>query len=140
MLRSYRRRREARREELSPIAANSPVDEQVFRQLQAQRVASILAQMAEPMRAVWISHVLDGASCHQVAATMNLPLGTVKSRLRRVWARLRESSEDLSADAATAERKSESRAADGSSGPLPGIGRALEHRSHLANALEFPMQ
>ncbi|HEY8943178.1 MAG TPA: sigma-70 family RNA polymerase sigma factor [Polyangiaceae bacterium] len=140
MLRSYRRRRETRADELSAIPANSAVDEQVCRQLQVHRLALRLAEMAEPMRAVWISHVLDGASCHQVAAAMSLPLGTVKSRLRRAWASLRENSESLSDTSASAERKQESHAADGSSGALLGIGRALEHRCHPADALEYPMQ
>ncbi|HET9960362.1 MAG TPA: sigma-70 family RNA polymerase sigma factor [Polyangiaceae bacterium] len=60
----------------------------------SRRLQLALAEISAPLLEVWIRHVLDGASCQAVASELGLPLGTVKSRLRRVWARVFEASNE----------------------------------------------
>jgi DNA-directed RNA polymerase specialized sigma24 family protein len=55
-----------------------------------QRLRTLLDTMPRPMREVWLSHVVEGEPCSAVAATLQVPIGTVKSRLRRAWSAVLE--------------------------------------------------
>jgi RNA polymerase sigma-70 factor (ECF subfamily) len=119
MLRSYRRRAEVCEDAIPQLGAHSQAEEYVHRQRELRRLRLLFAGVPEPMRDVWLRHVIDGTPCHEVATVMNLPLGTVKSRLRRVWKKVLDRSVLGDVELA-ANRQSHTR--DGTNDALPGIG------------------
>jgi RNA polymerase sigma-70 factor, ECF subfamily len=93
LLRGYRRRAEVADFELASLAAPPRAEEYLQQQRELRRLRVLFAGVAKPLRDAWLQHVLGGAPCHEVAALMGLPVGTVKSRVRRVWAKVFDSYE-----------------------------------------------
>jgi len=123
LLRSYRRRAEVGDFELASLAASPRAEEYLQGQRELRRLRVLFAGVAKPLRDVWLQHVLGGAPCHEVAALMGLPVGTVKSRVRRVWAKVLESSELNEAKLPRSRRaRSLVCTKQGSFAALPGIG------------------
>ncbi len=89
MLRGRRRRRETELAPAHPLATAPQAEDDVARRRTLRQIADFFATASAGLRDVWLAHVLDGQSCHSVAKSFGLPLGTVKSRLRRsregVW-------------------------------------------------------
>jgi RNA polymerase sigma-70 factor, ECF subfamily len=59
-------------------------------ELDARRVSRLASQLDPDLTRVLDLAYFEGLSCSEMAATLSLPLGTVKSRLARALARLRE--------------------------------------------------
>ncbi len=85
------RQRQRRREvaDLVEPGGGTAPDEALQRAEQASAVRSALAELPEPTRAVLVLHHLEGLSLPEVATTLGVPVGTVKSRLHRGGADLR---------------------------------------------------
>ena len=64
--------------------------ELVERELTQERVAEAWARLSEEHRVVLSMHDVEGYSLVELAAMMDLPVGTLKSRVHRARARLRE--------------------------------------------------
>ena len=62
----------------------------VDQQLTQERLAAAWAQLSEEHRVVLSMHDVEGYSLVELAAMMDLPVGTLKSRVHRARARLRE--------------------------------------------------
>lgn len=54
------------------------------------KVADALAELGEDLRRVIVLADIDGASMHELVEELEVPVGTVKSRLHRARARLRQ--------------------------------------------------
>lgn len=59
------------------------------------RVQAVLASLPPDQHSVVTLSYLDGLSHSEIAAKLNLPLGTVKSRMRLAYQKIREAVEDL---------------------------------------------
>ena len=68
---------------LEPVAATPPAWARLERQELAQRVAAALACLDDRYRQVVVLSDMQGASYEEIAATLDIPLGTVRSRLHR---------------------------------------------------------
>jgi RNA polymerase sigma-70 factor, ECF subfamily len=81
----YRRRagRETTRDDVDVIdaAAEAP-DALLERERRRRLVLAALEQVELSRRAVFVLHELDGVTCEEVARTLEIPVGTVYSRLR----------------------------------------------------------
>ena len=85
---AYRRRAHRRHEdlvdtvgELSDSRASNPETEASENQARA-RLAVILDEMAVAQRAVFVMFEIDQMACHEIAAAIGCPVGTIHSRLR----------------------------------------------------------
>lgn len=77
------------------VADDMPPDEQVM-QIQTQRlVGAALEQLPQDQLQVIKLSYMEGLSQSEIADKLSLPLGTVKSRMRLAYQRLRGSFEDL---------------------------------------------
>ncbi|MHB8510789.1 MAG: RNA polymerase sigma factor [Actinomycetota bacterium] len=65
-----------------------PPDEQAIRSERALRVQNALRKLSDDHRAVVVLHDIQGLEYPEVAEVLELPLGTVKSRLHRARAEL----------------------------------------------------
>ena len=70
-------------------AANLPIDEQVERKLERERIQKSLATLPEAQREVIKMAYFDGYSQSEIATLLNQPLGTVKTRVRLAMQKLR---------------------------------------------------
>ena len=70
-------------------AANPPIDEQVERKLERERIQKSLATLPEAQREVIRMAYFDGYSQSEIATLLNQPLGTVKTRVRLAMQKLR---------------------------------------------------
>ena len=70
-------------------AANLPIDEQVERKLERERIQKSLATLPAAQREVIRMAYFDGYSQSEIAALLNQPLGTVKTRVRLAMQKLR---------------------------------------------------
>lgn len=68
---------------LEPEAATPPAWARLERQELAQRVAAALSRLDDRYRQVVVLSDMQGASYEEIAATLDIPLGTVRSRLHR---------------------------------------------------------
>ncbi len=90
-----RRRGELSVEELRRIGAVEPVETQtdvaapLEREEQIRRVRSALARLGADHRAVLILRELEGCCYETIAEILQIPVGTVRSRLHRARAQLR---------------------------------------------------
>jgi RNA polymerase sigma-70 factor (ECF subfamily) len=89
--RTYRRRREVSCEAASaesyapawgPALSHEP-DELLHIERTRARAFQILEQLTPELRQVFVLFVLNGSTAREIARALELPLGTVKSRLRR---------------------------------------------------------
>jgi RNA polymerase sigma-70 factor (ECF subfamily) len=82
--RSYRRRREQPDETVEELpSSNAPPDVLMQRKQVQCQVRAVLASMDAALRDVLVSFALEHRSLAEIAHASDLPLGTVKSRLRR---------------------------------------------------------
>ncbi len=70
-------------------------DEIVTRRQEAESVNRALAEIPAEQKQVLMLAFVDDISQSEIAARLNLPLGTVKSRMRLAYARLRKTLETL---------------------------------------------
>ncbi|HJY76391.1 MAG TPA: sigma-70 family RNA polymerase sigma factor [Burkholderiales bacterium] len=100
-LRIDRLRREVCWQELSDDVAegtpseDTPPDDAASEHQRQARVQAVLAALPEDQRAVVTAAFVDGLSHHDISARLSLPLGTVKSRLRLAYQKVRAALEDL---------------------------------------------
>ncbi len=102
-LRISRLRREVSWQELSdemaevvPCTDPGP-DEEVVQREREQRVQAALARLPTDQRNIVNLAFVDGLSHNEIARHLALPLGTVKSRLRLAYQKVRDSVEDMAA-------------------------------------------
>lgn len=81
-------------EEATPSEDAAPDDMASERQRQA-RVQAVLAGLPMDQREVVTLAFIDGLSHNELARRLSLPLGTVKSRLRLAYQKVRDALEDL---------------------------------------------
>ncbi len=84
-----RRNREARDARLLPAAAPIDLEQQVWSQLASEQVRAALGKLKDDERQVIELAYFGGQSYRQVAASLDQPEGTVKSRIRTGLRRLR---------------------------------------------------
>lgn len=100
-LRIDRLRREFDWQELPPEmeqvlpADTTPPDEEVSDRQRQSRVRSVLSELGPEQREIVTLAYIDGLSHTQIAEKLNLPLGTVKSRMRLAYQKVRTGLEDL---------------------------------------------
>jgi RNA polymerase sigma-70 factor, ECF subfamily len=99
-LRIDRLRREVAWQELpeghNEIVSDDPTPETVVSDRERQaRTQAALANLPQEQRDVVSLSYLEGLSHSEIAERMNLPLGTVKSRMRLAYQKIREAVEDL---------------------------------------------
>jgi RNA polymerase sigma-70 factor (ECF subfamily) len=110
-----RRKRRARRRGLFPVSlgqddacgesaapepatrAPGPLGE-TLRHEQAERIAEAISQLPELYHHIVLLRDVEGMSYEEISETLDLPLGSVKSRLHRARLQLRELLADLWAD------------------------------------------
>ncbi len=68
---------------VEPVATTPPAWARLERQELAQRVAAALSRLDDRYRQVVVLSDMQGASYEEIAATLDIPLGTVRSRLHR---------------------------------------------------------
>ena len=74
-------------------SGEEPADEQLAREQEREQVGSALAELpAEQLQIIRLSFE-DGLTQSEIAGKLNLPLGTVKSRMRLAYDKLRGSVE-----------------------------------------------
>lgn len=96
--RRLKRRREVDDASLVELASSEPDPEQTAEQRRLTRLfAQVLEQLSLELRAVFVLYELEDFTMAEIATTLNVPPGTVASRLRRA----RESFERLAAEALT---------------------------------------
>lgn len=100
-LRVDRLRREVAWQELTTEQASAipdealPPDEMASHRQRQQRVQTVLASLPEEQRQVVTLAYIDGLSQSEIATRTGLPLGTVKSRMRLAYEKVRNALEDL---------------------------------------------
>ncbi|MEX0959226.1 MAG: RNA polymerase sigma factor [Burkholderiales bacterium] len=78
-------------EAIEPLHATEPGPEEAAERKHLQsRIAAALAELSVEHRAVVTLHDMEGYNITELAQSLDLPVGTVKSRLHRARARLRE--------------------------------------------------
>lgn len=73
--------------------ASEPADQTVDATRRDERIRSAMADLPEEQRSLVKLAFFDGLSHSEIAAAADLPLGTVKSRIRLAFARLRKAIE-----------------------------------------------
>jgi RNA polymerase sigma-70 factor, ECF subfamily len=99
-LRIDRLRREVPWQELpeghNEISSDDPTPDQIVSDRERQeRTQAALATLPEDQKAVVSLSYLEGLSHSEIADRLNLPLGTVKSRMRLAYLKIRQAVEDL---------------------------------------------
>jgi RNA polymerase sigma-70 factor (ECF subfamily) len=74
---------------------DTPPDELVSEQERKERVQTALATLPPDQHEVVALSYLEGLSHSEIAERLTLPLGTVKSRMRLAYQKIRDSVEDL---------------------------------------------
>jgi RNA polymerase sigma factor (sigma-70 family) len=78
-------------DELPEVPAEAPgPDERAFAELTLARIEMALSQLPADQRAVLAWHDIEGYTLEELADSHDLPLGTLKSRLHRARAALRQ--------------------------------------------------
>lgn len=65
------------------LSADDRVEDQVIGQITGESVRECLKLLPPAARMVLVMHYMEGASCQEIAATLEQPLGTVKNNLFR---------------------------------------------------------
>ncbi len=76
-------------------STDTPPDDEVSNRQRQKRVQTVLDGLPEDQRAVVVLAYIDGLSHSEIAAKLSLPLGTVKSRMRLAYQKVRDALEDL---------------------------------------------
>jgi RNA polymerase sigma factor (sigma-70 family) len=66
------------------------LDDHLHQQRRLAEVRRVLEQLPEAHQRLFALHVWDGLTCEQIASQQQVPLGTVKTRLRAVRRSLRD--------------------------------------------------
>lgn len=74
---------------------DTPPDEAVSERERQERVQTALSSLPADQQEVVTLSYIDGLSHSEIAERLNLPLGTVKSRMRLAYQKIREAVEDL---------------------------------------------
>ncbi len=74
---------------------DTPPDEAVSEKERRLRVQQALAKLPEDQQQVVVLSYVEGLSHSEIAEKLDLPLGTVKSRMRLAYQKIREGVEDL---------------------------------------------
>jgi RNA polymerase sigma-70 factor, ECF subfamily len=84
-------------DELADTVASeeAPPDHVAWQRQREARVQAVLADLPAEQRAVITLAFIDGLSQSDIAARLSLPLGTVKSRMRLAYEKVRAALEDL---------------------------------------------
>lgn len=73
-----------------PVAATDHVGEELERRERAAQVHAALATLDEDFRTVLVLREMEGLAYDEIAQMLDLPLGTVRSRLHRARIQLKE--------------------------------------------------
>lgn len=73
-----------------PLGSGDDVEERAAIRDEARRVAAVLAELSDDARAVVVLRDVDGLSTKEAAAVLGISEGTVKVRLHRAHAKLRQ--------------------------------------------------
>lgn len=77
-------------------ASDDPApDEELDQRERSDRVKAVLASLPPDQAEVVMLSYVEGLSHSEIAERLNLPLGTVKSRMRLAYTKIREAVEDL---------------------------------------------
>lgn len=79
-----------REEELETLPAGENPEEAVLRMERAERVNALMGGLPEKYRAPLLLYYAGGLSVEEISRALHIPTGTVKSRLGRARARIRE--------------------------------------------------
>jgi RNA polymerase sigma-70 factor (ECF subfamily) len=85
------------REELGeePVDQGAAPSGRLEQQERADQVRDALARISEEHRAILILREVDGCAYEEIAEALDLPVGTIRSRLHRARMQLREQLKDL---------------------------------------------
>jgi RNA polymerase sigma-70 factor (ECF subfamily) len=76
--------------------SNEPLSDDIVASNQvADRIRASIAELPDDQRAVIVLSFIDGLSHNEIATKLALPLGTIKSRMRLAYLKLRQSIEGL---------------------------------------------
>lgn len=82
--RAVQRRRQAPADEdLDPVDTGPPLDELVDQKRAREVLDDLISQLPEDTRPIFVLFELEGMTMASIATTLDLPAGTVASRLRR---------------------------------------------------------
>jgi RNA polymerase sigma-70 factor (ECF subfamily) len=84
-----RRPKQAVIDEARPVAANDSADELTRRRMLARHLQEAIAELSPTLRAAFLLREFHEMSYEEIAASLEIDLGTVKSRLSRARAALR---------------------------------------------------
>ncbi len=88
--RNRARRREASADEATPRSSGAPrLDDQLHQQRRLAQVRRVIDELPQSHQHLFQLHVWDGLTCEQIAEREQVPLGTVKTRIRAVRNSLR---------------------------------------------------
>jgi RNA polymerase sigma-70 factor (ECF subfamily) len=73
-----------------PIAAEADASEKVEREEGIERVRAAMLRLSEEHRAILVLRELEGCCYESIAEILRLPVGTVRSRIHRARAQLRD--------------------------------------------------
>lgn len=90
LLEHFRRKKVATRTLVGDVGVSDSAEEQVLLGIQHGRLAPALASLAPELRAVVQATVLDGLTTREASTLLGIPAGTVKTRMMRARAQLRE--------------------------------------------------
>ena len=79
-------------------STDTPPDEEVSERERKQRVHLALAELPPDQNEIVRLSYIEGLSHSEISARLDLPLGTVKSRMRLAYQKIRECVEDLQED------------------------------------------
>ena len=83
---------------MEPVDCEDSPDESLSRKERCGRVRRAIAQLEEDFRTVLVLREIDGCCYETIAEILDLPVGTVRSRLHRARLQLRESLKELLAE------------------------------------------
>jgi len=73
-----------------PVEEGESPEDRLLRHEQAQQVHAALAELNEEHRAILVLREMDGCCYESIAEVLDVPIGTVRSRLHRARSQLRE--------------------------------------------------
>jgi RNA polymerase sigma-70 factor (ECF subfamily) len=73
-----------------PVDRGQPPDARLQQQEQAVQVRQALARLSDEHRAILVLREIDGCAYDEIALALDLPLGTIRSRLHRARLQLRD--------------------------------------------------
>jgi RNA polymerase sigma-70 factor (ECF subfamily) len=74
---------------------DQPPDEEVAERQRREKVRAVMAELPAEQSEVVVLSYIEGLSHSEIADRLGLPLGTVKSRMRLAYARIRDALEEL---------------------------------------------